>query len=164
MARPKTIPDSKVHSAVLALLAANGEARLSFAAVGRACGLAPATLVQRFGSQNGMVVAALQAGWDAADAALSLAEKEAGKGAHQFLKALPNCAELLAGSRRDADLRARAAEWRRRAERVLAMRLGNGARADQSAAMLYAIWQGQGDWKDAGGKGFRLKDAVKMLT
>ena len=164
MSRPKIIPDTVVHSEILRLLIAEGETGLSLAAVGRACGLAPATLVQRFGSQSGMFLAAMHAAWDAAEAALADAESVAGKGVHHFLKALPDCADLLAASRRDVGLRGRAAEWRLKVERVLAMRLGNGAKADQTAAMLFALWQGQGNWQDAGGKGFRLKDAAKRLT
>lgn len=164
MARPKTIPDAVVHTEILRLLAAEGEAGLSFAAVGRACGLAPATLVQRFGTQAGMVLAAMHAGWDMAEMALAEAEAMAGKGVHQFLKALPDCTVLLTASRRDAGLRGRATEWRSKVEIVLAMRLGNGTKAGQAAAMLFALWQGQGNWQDIGGKGFRLKDAAKRLT
>ncbi len=163
MPRHKIIPDAAVHAEILRLLTTQGEAALSFAAVGRACGLAPATLVQRFGSQPAMVLAALHAGWDAAEAALAEAERLVGKGAHQFLKALPDCTELMGPSRRDAGLRARATEWRLAVERCLAMRLGNGAKADQTAALMFALWQGQSLWQHAGGKGFRLKEAVKRL-
>lgn len=163
MARPKTIPDTEVFHTVLRLLAEAGEQGLSHAAVGRACGLAPATLVQRFGTQSGMVQAAIHAGWEAADAALAEAEATAGKSLHKLLKALPDCTELLAVSRRDAALRLRAADWRLRVERLLAARLGNGAKTDETAALLFALWQGQSAWAEMGGKGFRLKEAAKRL-
>jgi hypothetical protein len=44
------------------------------------------------------------------------------------------------------------------------MRLGNGPKAKDSAALLFAAWQGQALWATAGEDGFRLKDAVKRLT
>ena len=43
------------------------------------------------------------------------------------------------------------------------MRLGPGAKARESAALLFAAWQGRMLWTGAGGPGFRLRDAVKRI-
>ena len=67
---------------------------------------------------------------------------------------------LLAASLRHAHLRRRAAGWRTRVEAMLTSRLHD----NESAAMLFAVWQGQVLWEGAGDKGFRLKDALKRLT
>ena len=49
-------------------------------------------------------------------------------------------------------------------ETALTLRLGGGQKARDSAALLFAAWQGQALWSGAGEPGFRLKDAVKRLT
>ena len=47
---------------------------------------------------------------------------------------------------------------------ALAVRLGGGAKGREAAALLFAAWQGQMLWLAVGGRGFKLKDAVKRLT
>ena len=59
MARQKSISDQDIHAQLLALLAESGEKALSFGALSQRCGLAPATLAQRFGSVDAMIRAAL---------------------------------------------------------------------------------------------------------
>ena len=71
MPRTRIIPDTHVFAALRSIVAAEGASAASFRAVGRATGLAPATLVQRYGSAEGMLMAAMQDGWDQADAALA---------------------------------------------------------------------------------------------
>jgi len=141
--------------------------------VAQAARLAAATLVQRFGSREAMLRAALVAAWDALDAATAVAEAEApmtAKGAQGLLKALgaqcPEAVDLahLAAGFRDAALRARAESWRARIEAALAARLGAAADGREAAALLFAAWQGQLLWQDAGGKGFRLKDAMRRIS
>lgn len=165
MARPKRIPDTEVFSAVLQLLSTEGDKSVSFARVGRLTGLAPATLVQRFRGLDRMMNAALIAGWDQADAALAEASAAAEdtKGLLQILKSLPPNTELLAASGRDEALRKRAADWRTATEAALAMRMPGKGKAAQSAAVLFAFWQGQTAWQDMGGKGAKLKDVLKRL-
>lgn len=172
MPRVKTIPDAEIFTAIRQLLAEGGDKAVAFGSVARATGLAAPTLVQRYGSRDDMLRAALMAAWDMLDAAT--AEAEAGaergpKGANAFLKALGADGEsvdvaLLAADFRDAALRERAAAWRKRVETALALRLGGGAKAREAAAVLFAAWQGQRLWQSAGGKGFKLKDAVKRLA
>lgn len=172
MARPRTIPDEDVFAAIRALLAQGGDKAVAFSSVARATGLAAPTLVQRYGSREGMVKAALLAAWDALDTRTDQAEASAplnGKGAVALLKALgdqdsgPDDLALLAVEFRDADLRARAAAWRARVEAALATRLGGGAKGQDLGAILFAAWQGQALWAMAGGRSFRLKDAAKRL-
>lgn len=172
MARPRTIPDQQIFAAIRALLAQGGDKAVAFSSVARVTGLAAPTLVQRYGSREGMVKAALLSAWDALEARTDEAEAVAAlnaKGAVALLKALnddeggPDDLGLLAIEFRDADLRARAEAWRARVESALASRLGGGSRGREIAAILFAAWQGQALWSLAGGRGFRLKDAVKRL-
>lgn len=170
MPRPRTLPDAEVFAAVRRLIAEGGDKAVAFGSVARATGLAAPTLVQRYGSREGMVRAALLEAWDRLDAETAEAETVAGsgaKGAQALLKALGAASadlSALALDMRDAELRARAEDWRARVEAGLAARLGGGARARDAAALLFAAWQGQLLWQAAGGKGFRLKDAVKRLA
>ena len=172
MSRPRSIPDSEIFAAVRRLLAADGEKAVAFSAVARATGLAAPTLVQRYGSRDGMLRAALLAAWDDLDATTSAAEAAAptsGKGALALLKSLgadaadPADISLLAADFRDPALRARATAWRARVETALANRLGGGTKGRDQAAMLFALWQGQALWHAAGGKGFKLKDMLRLL-
>lgn len=160
MARPRIIPDATVFSQIRALLAAGGEKAVGFGPVSRATGLSAPTLVQRYGSQSGMVEAALLAAWDDLDRALEAAESQAplnAKGAGMLLKLLDSTPvpPTLTGALRD-----RAAIWRRRVEAALAQRLGSAT----AAAMLFAAWQGRIMWASNGNKGFTLKDLIRKLT
>ena len=124
-------------------------------------------LVQRFGGRDAMVERALLAGWEALESATAEVCAQApmnAKGAHAMLKALgtPEAA-LLAGMVSTSALRQRAKAWRAQVEAALAQRLDSAA-PDQAAAMLFAVWQGQVLWNSAGGKGFRLKDALRALS
>lgn len=173
MGRSRTIPDDTVFAAIRRLLADGGEKAVAFSTVARATGLAAPTLVQRYGSREAMVRAALMQAWDSLDARTATAEVEAGlspKGAMQFLKALlTEDAEnadlvLLSASFRDPALRARAVQWRDRVEKALALRLGRGSKGRESGAILFAAWQGQALWRMAGERSFRIKDAVRRLA
>ena len=57
MPRPRTVPDDHVLDGVERVLHEKGPHELTLADVARATGLAPATLVQRFGSKRGLIVA-----------------------------------------------------------------------------------------------------------
>ena len=59
--RPRTTPDESVLAAAERALARFGPGRLTLADVAAEAGLAPATLLQRFGSKRGLLLA-LQAG------------------------------------------------------------------------------------------------------
>ncbi|MGL6209162.1 MAG: hypothetical protein ACRC14_04955, partial [Paracoccaceae bacterium] len=172
MSRTRTIPDEQIFTAIRALLAAGGDKAVAFSSVARATGLAAPTLVQRYGSRDDMLRAALMAGWDALDATTAAAEADApltAKGALALLKTLdgdetePSEIAHLAADFRDPALRARAAAWRARVETALTTRLGGGSKGRDLAAMMFALWQGQALWQTAGGASFKLKDALKRL-
>jgi AcrR family transcriptional regulator len=155
MARTRTVPDTTVLSAVRQLLAEGGTKAASFRNVARAAGLAPATLVQRYGSAERMVALARAAAWDAADAALAEAEEAAPmdrKGAVALLKALP---------RVPAPDGPRAQEWRAGVEAALAARLGG----KEQAAILFAAWAGRQMWSGPADaeKAFSMRDLAKRL-
>ncbi|MFI0356344.1 TetR/AcrR family transcriptional regulator [Actinomadura sp. 9N407] len=57
MARPRTTSDEAILHAAARALGGLGPARLTLSAVAREAGLAPATLVQRFGSKRGLLLA-----------------------------------------------------------------------------------------------------------
>ncbi len=169
MARPRTLPDSQVFAAILQLIAAEGEKAVAFSAIARATGLAGASLVQRYGALPAMVEAALAWGWDELDTLATAIDAEVSasdKGPQAFLKALGDKGSilpmpaLLAASLRHTTLRVRAADWRARVEAMLASRLHDA----ETAAILFAAWQGQVLWDGAGDKGFRLKDVLKRLS
>ena len=166
MSRTRTIPDATIHAIICKMIVEGGEKAASFASVARACGLSGPTLVQRYASRESMVAAALGGLWDQAEQALTKAEGEAEmspKGAAALLKALgdPPDPALLALSLRIPAQRGKAADWRARVELALATRCGGGAKGAEAGAILFAAWYGQGAWLAAGGKGFRLKDAIK---
>lgn len=166
MPRPRTIPDDRVFAAVQALLDAGGDKAVSFSTVAAATGLAAPTLVQRYGSRDGMVRAARLAAWDRLETLTSeavLATED--KGPQALLKAIgPVDASAMCQDFRDPDLAQRAAAWRATIEAALTLRLGTGQKAREGAALLFAAWQGQALWSRVGDDGFRLKDAVKRLT
>lgn len=172
MGRSRTIPDADIFAVTRRLLVAGGEKAVTFSTVARATGLAAPTLVQRYGSRDGMLKAALVAAWDELAAMTATAADDApisAKGAAQFLKVLsedePQAGNLalLAVDFRDAALRQRALAWRSTVEAGLAARLGGGAKGREAASLLFAAWQGQLLWQMAGGRAFRLKDAIKRL-
>jgi len=166
MPRNRTIPDDRIFAAVQALLDAGGDKAVSFATVAAATGLAAPSLVQRYGSRDGMVRAARMAAWDRLETATAeaiLATED--KGPQALLKTIGTVdVAALAADFRDADLAQRAAAWRASVEAALSLRLGTGQKARESAAILFAAWQGQQFWSRMGEPGFRLKDAVKRLT
>lgn len=166
MPRTRTIPDAQVFATIQRLLDQGGDKAVSFGSVGKATGLAPPTLVQRYGSRDGMVRAARLAAWDALEHRTAQAiASSAEKGPQGLLKAIgPVDPIALAADLRDPEVSARANGWRMGVETALTLRLGGGPKAKESAALLFAAWQGHALWSGAGDPSFRLKDAVKRLT
>lgn len=64
MPRPRTVSDEAILDAVLALAHRVGPARVTFAAAAAESGLSAATLVQRFGTKRGLLLAADKRGID----------------------------------------------------------------------------------------------------
>ncbi len=173
MGRKRTIPDAEIFAAIRQMLARGGEKAVAFSSVAQSTGLAAPTLVQRYGSRDAMLRAALMATWDELEARTAQVAAETAispKGAVQFLKALSGKDDelvdltVLAADFRDPALRRRALQWREMVEASLATRLGGGAKGREAATMLFCAWHGQALWSLAGGRGFKLKDAIKRLS
>ncbi len=170
MPRNRSVSDEVIHATLRQMLAEGGEKAVSFATVGAAVGLAASTLAQRFATRDGMVHAALLDGWQHLETVTAEAEAEApasAKGVPVLLKLIGRNREAeiasLVNNLRDSELRSAAAAWRARVETAIALRLGSGEKARDSAAMVFAAWQGRLIWNEPGESGFRLKDAVKRL-
>lgn len=167
MARPKTVSDDALYAHLLATLAEAGEKSLSFGVLSRRCGLAPATLAQRFGSVDVMVRSALLAEWSRLCTAVESSESDSSvsaKGAQALLKRLPSpSAAVLALSMRDSETREAAENWRLLVEAALTMRRGGGQKGREAAALIFAAWQGRQLWESAGGKSFRLSEMLKAF-
>ncbi len=166
MPRTRIIPDTQVFAAIQRLMDKGGDKAVSFGSVSATTGLAPPTLVQRYGNRDAMVRAARLAAWDALDAKTTAAiAGTADKGPQALLKAIgPVDSTAIAADLRDPMLAQRATRWRLGVETALALRLGSGQKAREGAALLFAAWTGQSLWSKAGASGFRLKDAVKRLN
>ncbi len=171
MARQKIIPDQEVYTALRHLWVTGGDKAVSFGTVAAATGLAPATLAQRFGSRDSMVQNALATAWDEIEIATQNVEAAAplnAKGAALLLKSLTEIAMVadisaLTMQFRNPTLCAMASTWRAQVENALSIRLGGGPTGKERAALIFAAWQGQLLWQNSGGKGFKLKDALKRF-
>ena len=170
MARQKSIPDTEILSLALQHLLSDGEKSVSFASVAALCGLAAPTLVQRYGSRDAMVKSAIAHGWNRLQAATLTASDDAlisAKGAQSLLKEVANSVDipaLVAVGARDKDLTKDAAGWRAQVESALSDRLGGGTKGREAAGLMFAAWQGRLMWDAAGGKSFRLGEALRKLA
>jgi AcrR family transcriptional regulator len=70
--RPRTIPDEQILGAAQRTMARLGPTRLTLAEVARDAGLSPATLVQRFGSKRGMMLALWTGAVDGVDSCFTM--------------------------------------------------------------------------------------------
>lgn len=160
MPRPKTLPDEDVLQAALGLMQRKGPDGLTFASLAAACGLSPATLVQRFGSKAALKQSTLLHAWDGL---MALTERLAATlpmtpdGAVELLVALSEdyggieaYAEgllLLREDLRDPLLRARGAIWERVLTAALSQRFSAHPEAPAGIGPLMAAqWQGALLW------------------
>ena len=60
--RPRTVSDQAILAATARVIGDLGPAKLTLARVASEVGLAPATLVQRFGSKRGLLLALAESG------------------------------------------------------------------------------------------------------
>jgi AcrR family transcriptional regulator len=167
MTRTKAIPDQTIFAHVLEQLLQAGDKAITFASVAKFSGLAAPTLVQRFGSRDAMVLAALTAAWDDLDAQTSHAAQDDGKSAQRLLKSFSGPIQhpaFLAASLRHQPICERAKQWRDQVETALAERFATSPKPAETAALIFAAWQGRLLWNAAGGKTFRLGEALKRLT
>jgi AcrR family transcriptional regulator len=74
--RPRTVPDERILGAAQRAMARLGPTRLTLAEVAREAGLSPATLVQRFGSKRGLMLALWSVVVDGVDACFDMLRQE----------------------------------------------------------------------------------------
>ncbi|SCZ12426.1 TetR/AcrR family transcriptional regulator [Microvirga guangxiensis] len=160
MARPKTIPDEQVLDTLLGALMESGPDGLTFTIASNACGLSPATLVQRYGAREAMVEVILLRAWDRLDAETEAADAEEAltpEGAINLLLRLmpPETAErdasngllLLREDMRNPVLRRRGAAWGHRLAAALGGRLSRDpAKGKRLGWQMASLWQGAHTW------------------
>ncbi|HEV2505797.1 MAG TPA: TetR family transcriptional regulator [Mesorhizobium sp.] len=174
MPRPKTLSDEKVLEIALALIHERGPEALTFESLARACGLSPATLVQRFKTKAGLKQATLLAAWDRLDARtqeLGASVARTSEGAVDLLvdlsrgygeiEAYAEGLLVLREDLRDPVLRARGAAWRQRLSAALDACFANATDAPRDIGLLMASqWQGSLLWWGFDPQG-RVEDFVE---
>jgi AcrR family transcriptional regulator len=155
MTRTKTISDEAVLAAAATVMFAKGPSEFTLADVAKAAGIAPATLVQRFGDKQGLVVAAIAQDNRAFDRFLAELPRDVGAEAviDLFARMFPGVGEdvgsfadqllWLRQDMRDPDLN------RLARARFAALRAAVAARmpplpipAAEAASLVEAQWQG----------------------
>lgn len=155
MPRKRTIPDHALLDAALLIVRAAGPDALTFAALAPRVGLAPSTIVQRFGSKAALLQAALLRAWDRLDEQTAAAIATAPPGPHGVVDLLVQLTgqydahdyadqlRLLREDLRDPVLRARGQAWLAGLTRAVDDRLGQApGGAAGLGALTVAYWQG----------------------
>src|SRR5215510_16505291 len=155
MPRKRTIPDRALLDAALLIVRAAGPDALTFAALAPRVGLAPSTIVQRFGSKAALLQAALLRAWDRLDEQTSAAIATAPPGPHGVVDLLVQLTgrydahdyadqlRLLREDLRNPVLRARGQAWLATLTRAVDDRLGQvPGDAAGAGALTVAYWQG----------------------
>ncbi|OLM14549.1 Transcriptional regulator, TetR family [Pseudonocardia sp. Ae717_Ps2] len=156
MPRRKQVPDADVLDLALGVLHTGGAQALTFAALAQVSGLAPATLVQRFGGKAELLHRVLMHAWDQLErrtAELGEAAAPGPEGAVAFLVGLSaqyggidSYADALLVLREDLldpESRRRGREWRETLGRILDTCLEGPPGA---GAVLATYWQGTLLW------------------
>src|SRR5919197_5114822 len=151
MPRPKTLSDREVLEIALKLIHERGPEALTFASLAEACGLSPATLVQRFETKARLKQSALLHAWGRLDEKTArLAETVAKNpdGAVELLVGLSrdyggieSYAEgllVLREDLRDPVLRARGAAWKAVLSAALDDCFSSAAHVSQGIGLLIA--------------------------
>jgi len=159
MARPRSVSDEAILDAANRVMQTLGPAGVTFASVGLEAGLSPATLVQRYGSKDGLMRAALLRAWDGLDAMTASADQSASldaEGAIELLVSLSDYGDgdqysegllLLREDMRDPVLRARGESWGQALARALGRRLSDDLQQGFTLGRLMASqWQGSLLW------------------
>ena len=155
MARTKTISDEAVLAAAASVMFAKGPSEFTLADAAKAAGIAPATLVQRFGDKHGLIVAAIAQDNLAFERFLAELPREVGAEAviGVFARMFPGVEEdadqfadqllWLRQDMRDPDLNRLARERFEKLRAALAERMPPlPIPADDAAVLVEAQWQG----------------------
>lgn len=152
MPRKRSVPDEAILDDALRLAETRGPSALTFQALSAEVGLAPATLVQRFGTKAGLLRAALLRAWDMLDAATAAADAGAGDGPEgvvDLVLALSGQYDpsedadqilLLREDLRDPVLRARGQAWIATLEEAVERRLPDAPAG--VGRLVVSLWQG----------------------
>ena len=160
MPRAKSVSDEAVLDAALRVMNLHGPQALTFAAVGKEAGLSPATLVQRHGTRENLLRAALLRAWDLLDAQTQAAASAAGPGADGAVDLLLRLSAsddydpwgpgllLLYEDMRDPALRRRGVAWGGVLQAELGERLGGHSEEHKRlrGRLLASQWQGAMLW------------------
>ncbi|WP_269583134.1 TetR family transcriptional regulator [Roseibium sp. Sym1] len=160
MARPKRISDEMVLERLLQTLVETGADALTFQRASAAAGLSAATLVQRFGSRENMIEAALLLAWDRLEAETRMADAHLpatpGGAISLLLQLTPADTSgngfadgllLLREDFRNPVLRARGADWGHFLAGALGRRLSvSEAEATRLGWQMASLWQGALLW------------------
>ena len=95
MPRPRTVSDGAILAAAARVIGEVGPDRLTLGDVGRRVGLSPATLLQRFGSRRGLLLALAGHDVDAVPARLRAAASASGGVLDALVAALVETASLI---------------------------------------------------------------------
>jgi len=160
MGRNKTISDEAVLDRLLALLRTTTPDGLTFARASQAVTLSGATLVQRFGTREGMIEAILLHAWDRLDAITAEADASAPMSPTgaiwMLLQIMPgdkleysvtDGLLLLREDLRNPTLRARGSAWGAYLAGALGRRLtAEAARGERMGWQMASMWQGALIW------------------
>lgn len=160
MPRTKTLSDEDVLKIAHRLMHETGPDALTFDALAKACGLSPATLVQRFKTKAGLKRATLMLAWDQLDEktetlAGSLPKTPAGaiemlvglSGSYGGIEAYAEGLLVLREDFRDPELRTRGAAWKEALSSSLDARFADISGAPCDIGLLLAThWQGSLLW------------------
>lgn len=159
MPRPKTRSDEEILGLALQQMQEGGPEALTFAALAARSGLATATLVQRFGSKDGLKRSALQLAWSMLEAetarlAGTLPKTPDGaislliglSGAYGGIEAYAEGLLILREDLRDPTLRARGAAWKDMLCQSLDTCLDQSDVLRGKGLLLATHWQGSLLW------------------
>jgi AcrR family transcriptional regulator len=163
MARLKTVSEEEVLDAAVTVLSKAGPAGLTLAAVGAISGLSPATLVQRYGTREALMRAALLRMWDGLDEATVRADLRRPVSAAGAIGLLVGLSGSHGGGGEDSDiaqgllllredfrdpaLRARGAAWGEALAKALGRRLSEDpGRGLELGRLMASQWQGCVIW------------------
>ncbi len=155
MARPRTVSDESLLDAALLIVREQGPESLSFGVLASRVDLAASTIVQRFGSRQNLLRAALLLAWDrlGSDTADAIGRADVGtRGVVDLLVALSGQYDeddfadqllLLREDLRDPILRARGKAWVRELAATIEAQLDAPRRNVEGLGLLVvAHWQG----------------------
>lgn len=155
MGRPRTVDDEALLEVALRIVRETGPDSLSFGALAARVDLAASTLVQRFGSKQNLLRAALLDAWDRLDHVTAKAAGEAGRGARGVVDLLvaltgqhheDDFADrllILREDLRDPILRARGEAWVDVLTEAIESRLRTRRRnVDGIGQLVVTHWQG----------------------